>query len=103
MGKLSMLVGGAVGYVLGARAGRDQYEKIKGQAQRVWNDPRVQERASKVTDVAKQRAAGAADSMTDESAGSQGGSLGTAKVVVGAETTNNEGPENRQPAPPMGI
>ncbi len=103
MGKLSMLAGGVVGYVLGTRAGRERYEQIKAHADQVWNDPRVQRRTSQVTDVAKQKAAGAADQMTDPADGSQGGSVGTAKVVVGAEPTNNEGPENRQPAPPMGI
>ncbi len=103
MGKLSMLAGGAVGYVLGTRAGRERYEQMKRQAQRVWNDPRVQGKASQVTDVAKEKAAGVADKVTGGSTGSQGGPVGTAKVVVGAEPTNNEGPEYRQPAPPMGI
>ncbi|MBA2559126.1 MAG: YtxH domain-containing protein [Propionibacteriales bacterium] len=103
MGKLSMLAGGAVGYVLGARAGQGRYEQIKSQAQRVLNDPRVQRKATEAADLAKEKAAGVADSVTDRSSGSQGGPVGTAKVVVGTEPTNNEGPENRQPAPPMGI
>jgi len=103
MGKLSMLAGGAVGYVLGTRAGRGRYEQIKSQAQRVVNDPRVQRKASAATEAAKDKAAKAADKVTGTSTGSQGGAVGTAKVVAGAEPTNNEGPENRQPAPPMGI
>ena len=40
--KAAFLVGGAVGYVLGTRAGREQFERIRGQAQRLWEDPRVQ-------------------------------------------------------------
>jgi hypothetical protein len=103
MGKLSMLAGGAVGYVLGTRAGRGRYEQIKAQAERVMNDPRVKSKVTTATDVAKQKASSAADRVTGGSTGSQGGPVGTAKVVAGAETTNNLGPEHRQPAPPMGI
>jgi hypothetical protein len=103
MGKLSLLAGGAVGYVLGTRAGRSRYEQLKSQAQRLWNDPRVQSKASGAVDVAKDKAATVADKVTGTSTGSQGGTVGTTKVVVGAEPTNNEGPEYRQPAPPLGI
>jgi hypothetical protein len=103
MGKLSMLAGGAIGYVLGTRAGRGQYEQIKAQAQRVVNDPRVKSKVTAATDVAKEKATGAADRVTGTSTGSQGGSVGTAKIVAGAEPTNNFGPENRQPAPPLDI
>lgn len=46
--KAAFLIGGAVGYVLGTRAGREQFEKIRTQAQKMWEDPRVQ---SKVSDV----------------------------------------------------
>ena len=99
MGKLSMLAGGAVGYVLGARAGRERYDQIKGQAQRVWTDPRVQRKA----EAAKDKAASAVDSATGESSGAHGETIYAAKRVAGAEPSNNEGPENRQPAPPMGI
>ena len=56
MRKLTMLVAGAVGYVLGARAGRERYEQIKRTATRVKDDPRVQEKASQAADVAKEKA-----------------------------------------------
>jgi hypothetical protein len=45
-GKTAFLVGGVIGYVLGTRAGREQFEKIAGQARRVWEDPRVQEKVA---------------------------------------------------------
>jgi hypothetical protein len=55
-GKLAMVVGLAAGYVLGTRDGRERYEQIKTQANRLVNDPRVQEKASQATDLAKQKA-----------------------------------------------
>lgn len=41
-GKIAFVVGAAVGYVLGTRAGRERYEQIKLGAQRVWNTEPVQ-------------------------------------------------------------
>jgi hypothetical protein len=43
-----LLLGGAVGYVLGTRAGRERYEQIKSQAQRLWSDPKVQQAREQV-------------------------------------------------------
>ena len=45
MKKLSVLVIGAAGYVLGSRAGRERYEQIKRQATKAWNKPVVQSAA----------------------------------------------------------
>ncbi len=55
-GKFLFLVGGAVGYVLGARAGRDRYETMKAQADALWHDPRVQDSVERGTQMAKDRA-----------------------------------------------
>src|SRR5262245_15813366 len=55
-GKIALLVGGAVGYVLGTRAGRQRYEQIKGQAQKVWQNPTVQQKATQAQDFAKEKA-----------------------------------------------
>lgn len=41
-GKILLVVGFGVGYVLGARAGRERYEDIKRAAGNFWNSPRVQ-------------------------------------------------------------
>jgi len=56
MKKLTILLSGAVGYVLGTRAGRERYEQIKGLASKVKDDPRVQERAQQAADLAKEKA-----------------------------------------------
>lgn len=57
--KLSFLVGAAVGYVLGARAGRERYETIVRVARRVVGSQTVQSTAGVVHarfDTAAQRA-----------------------------------------------
>lgn len=45
-GKLLLLAGAAVGYVLGTRAGRERYEQIKDSVNKAWHDPRVQEKVT---------------------------------------------------------
>lgn len=57
MSKILTFAAGAVGYVLGARAGRERYEQIRDQAQRLWRDPRVQEKTDQATAVIKDKAA----------------------------------------------
>jgi hypothetical protein len=69
-GKITLLVGGAVGYVLGTRAGRERYEQIKSQAQGIWNNPKVQEKAGAATDFAKEKAPILKDTASGSSASS---------------------------------
>jgi len=47
-GKLWFVGGLAVGYVLGTRAGREQYEQIVSTARKVWEHPTVREAAGVV-------------------------------------------------------
>lgn len=47
-GKIGLVVGLGVGYVLGTRAGRERYEQIKTQWLKVWNLDPVQEQVTKV-------------------------------------------------------
>lgn len=56
MKKLVILLAVGVGYVLGARAGRERYEQIRDLAFRVKDDPRVRETTQHAADVAKQQA-----------------------------------------------
>jgi hypothetical protein len=57
MAKLSFLAGAAVGYVLGAKAGRHRYEQIKASAGKVWSSETVQARVGDVAEAARTKAA----------------------------------------------
>ena len=56
MKKLLLLVAGGIGYVLGTRAGRERYDQIAGLANKVKNDPRVQDAAHQAAETAKAQA-----------------------------------------------
>jgi hypothetical protein len=73
MRKLLLLAAVAVGYVLGAKAGRERYEEIMRLVNRVKDDPRVQEKAHQAVDVAKQQAPVVADKVTGTVASKVGG------------------------------
>ena len=47
MRKMTAIVAGGVGYVLGARAGRQRYEQIRSIAMKVKSNPKVQETATR--------------------------------------------------------
>jgi len=80
MRKLPLLVAAGVGYVLGAKAGRERYEQIRSQAQRFARDPRVQEKARQAADTVKDKAPIIKDKATDaaSAAASKVGSSGSA-------------------------
>ncbi|GAB3303222.1 YtxH domain-containing protein [Epidermidibacterium keratini] len=54
MRKLTLLIGGAIGYVLGAKAGRQRYEEIKRMGRQVQDNPKVQGVAGMVQAQAEQ-------------------------------------------------
>lgn len=56
MKKLLLLTGAAVGYVLGAKAGRERYDQIVAKAKGVARDPRVQEKAREAQSAVKENA-----------------------------------------------
>ncbi|MET2010960.1 hypothetical protein ABXJ56_05370 [Microbacterium chocolatum] len=55
-GKAGVVLGLAVGYVLGTRAGRERYEQIKTQADKVWSAEPVQRQVVKVKEFASSAA-----------------------------------------------
>ncbi|MFW0182499.1 hypothetical protein ACN082_03190 [Rothia sp. CCM 9417] len=54
--RLALLTGLGVGYVLGARAGRESYEKIKSQANKALHDPTVQENVKAAGETIRHKA-----------------------------------------------
>jgi len=56
MKKIPLLAAAGVGYVLGAKAGRERYNQLRNATQRVTHDPRVQETAHRAADVAREKA-----------------------------------------------
>lgn len=81
-GKLVLLVGVGIGYVLGARAGRERYEDIKAWARKLWDDPRVQHQVHEAGEFAKDKAPDVVRALAD----------GTKKVV--SRTKRNQGGTN---------
>ena len=70
--KAIFLVGLAVGFVLGARAGRERYEQLKKAAQTAAQSPPVQKatqaagaKAAELTKVAKDKAASRVPKLTE--------------------------------------
>jgi hypothetical protein len=65
MRKMTAIVAGGIGYVLGARAGRQRYEQIRGMAMKAKNNPKVQQTAHKAADAAKEAAPVVKDKVSD--------------------------------------
>jgi hypothetical protein len=78
-GRIIFLAGAAVGYVLGARAGRRRYEQIRAAGERLWNDKNVQRSVDQVV--------GTVQGFVKEKAPEvQGAVVGGAKRVVSQVT-----------------
>ncbi|MBA2640612.1 MAG: hypothetical protein H0U77_11660 [Nocardioidaceae bacterium] len=65
MSKIVTVTAAAVGYVLGARAGRERYAQIVINAKKVWGDPRVQKAASDAQQAAADKAPVVKDKFND--------------------------------------
>jgi hypothetical protein len=65
MKKLPLLAAGAVGYVLGTRAGRERYEQIKSGAQKIAKDPRVRSKVDEAGHVIKEQAPHVKDKVVE--------------------------------------
>ncbi|MFI6443668.1 hypothetical protein [Kitasatospora sp. NPDC050543] len=66
MWKLTLIVGVAAGYVLGARAGRQRYEQIAKATRQVAQSPKVQSAAGKAKQQAGAVAGKAAGAVADK-------------------------------------
>ncbi|GAA4283496.1 hypothetical protein GCM10022261_10270 [Brevibacterium daeguense] len=72
--RLILLAGIGAGFVLGSRAGRQSYEKLKSQVEEWWSDPRVQDSIHKATDTVKEQAPAVAGKV-QSAAGSAAGTV----------------------------
>ncbi|MET0672968.1 MAG: hypothetical protein ABWY37_05690 [Microbacterium pygmaeum] len=94
-GKVGLVIGLAAGYVLGTRAGRERYEQIKAQAEKVWNLDPVQEQVGKVKDLAKTSVMALPNALWDGAvkvtkAVSSKGSTPGQKLDAALKTSKNE-------------
>ncbi|WP_349829163.1 hypothetical protein [Brevibacterium litoralis] len=53
--RLVLLAGLGAGFILGSRAGRQSYERLKTQVENLWSDPKVQDGVHRATDAVKDR------------------------------------------------
>ncbi len=64
-GKLVLLIGFGIGYILGARAGRERFEQIKRTFKGFWEDPRVKQQVKAVEDFAREKTPEVVDFLGD--------------------------------------
>ncbi|MDR6939511.1 hypothetical protein [Arcanobacterium hippocoleae] len=79
-----------LGYVLGARAGRERYEQIKKQAKKLWNSAPVQKGRKKAKETASQTFQRATDAAIANAKGAaasvKDAAFGSAESVANAKT-----------------
>jgi len=88
-GKILLVVGLGIGYVLGTRAGREKYNELKATATKFWNSPRVQKQVHDASDFVKDKAPEVAEFVADN-----------AKKVVSQVSGANKAPARKAPAKP---
>ena len=82
VGRAAFVAGAAVGYVLGARAGRRRYDQIKAAADRLWNDRNVQKVTGDVVGTVQ-------GFVKDKAPEAQIAEVGQAKKVAGRLRTSD--------------
>jgi hypothetical protein len=96
-GKILLVTGLAVGYVLGAKAGRERYESIKRVTDKFWNSRGVQAQVNNAEGFVKDKASDAVDLVADrvKKAASRATGSGIHKPSTArpaARTTSTSGP-----------
>jgi len=92
-GKAAFIVGTGLGYVLGARAGRQRFEKIKGWSRQAWGNPQVQARVTEVQ-------AKAADFAKSEATALKGRVTENVRTAVSARRSGTSEPVERHATAP---
>lgn len=90
-GKLVFATGAAIGYVLGARAGRRSYEKIAARASAFWNDEKVQKTVSDAQSFVKEKAPVVQQKVTDTAKGAVGKVTGKVQGGSSGSSSSTEG------------
>ncbi|MGL4745625.1 MAG: protoporphyrinogen oxidase [Dermatophilaceae bacterium] len=79
--KVSFIAGVAVGYVLGARAGRQRYEQIRRTSEKVWNSGPVQRQVGTAKEAARTKAAPMVADLVADAARATGEKLRSSRTV----------------------
>ncbi|MEU1625201.1 YtxH domain-containing protein [Streptomyces sp. NPDC020096] len=74
--RLTFIAGAAVGYVLGARAGRERYEQLRKTAQGIAQNPAVRNTVESAGQQSRELAARAADAVVTRVGGRLPASVG---------------------------
>ena len=64
-GKILLVVGVGIGYVLGTRAGREKYDQMKAAVDKFWSDPRVKKQVDTAQEFVKDKAPEVAEFVAD--------------------------------------
>ncbi|WP_200936767.1 hypothetical protein [Leifsonia sp. Root112D2] len=91
-GKILFVTGAAIGYVLGARAGRKRYEQIVAAANKVWETPGVQKQVHQVQDFAAEKIGDIPDALIE------GAKKAVSSVVKRSNTTSTTKPSTTKPS-----
>jgi hypothetical protein len=120
LGKLGMLVGAAVGYVLGAKAGRERYEQMTASARQLLDKPqdkrvvdsvpgdlgaRVEQVANKAADKVRQAGdkVAASGPSTSGTSGSTSGTTTTTTTPATPSTSSTSTSTTTPSVPATGV
>ena len=94
---LATAFGVGVGYVLGARAGRDRFDELKAQAQRIVSDPDVRQKVADLPNQVRENLPKAQSAVSD----AVKGATGKAQSATGRDSSTTTGPS--APVGPTGT
>ena len=102
-GNLKLLAGLAAGYVLGARAGRERYERIAEATRRLAERPEIRELTGKVRaglGTGLERAAGTASDRLQQARGEDGAPEDQDRAAAGGPASTQRPVQGTGQAPP---
>ncbi|WP_336032750.1 hypothetical protein [Geodermatophilus sp. FMUSA9-8] len=91
MGKLTLGIGLGIGYVLGARAGRESYERIVSSAQGLLGRPEVQQTLDKAREAAPAPLQSSIDKLASSASGGGTSSSGTSSSGTSSSAPSSSG------------